>query len=163
MAKNSPKNLADPTQLKPVDKQNGLLLGITTAATLWIATVFGLCLGGGQLILGSVSTALGFMVLYGMRRFERRTEHYQPADLSLTIAGNQLSPRDLRARLEQVRFHIKSISVLNDLSEHCKTYDCQVRWSSSNGNADIPEVLTELECLPGLVRLDWKSTGTVPN
>jgi hypothetical protein len=53
--------------------------------------------------------------------------------------------------------------VLNDLSEHCKTYDCQVRWSSSNGNADIPEVLTELECLPGLVRLDWKSTGTVPN
>jgi putative Mg2+ transporter-C (MgtC) family protein len=144
-------------------RKNEMVLGITTAATLWFATVVGLCLGGGQLILGSVSTALGFMVLYGMRRFERRIEHYQPADLSLTIAGNQLSPRDLRARLEQVRFHIKSISVLNDLSEHCKTYDCQVRWSSSNGNADIPEVLTELECLPGLVRLDWKSTGTVPN
>ena len=126
------------------------------------ATV-GLCLGGGQLILGSVSTALGFMVLYGMRRFERSIEHYQLADLSLTIAGNQLSPRDLRARLEQARFRIKSISVLHDLSEQCKTYDCRARWPSSNGNADIPEVLAELERLPGLVRLDWKSAGTVPN
>ena len=138
-------------------------LGITTAATLWFATVVGLCLGGGQLILGSVSTALGFLVLYGMRRFERNIELYQLADLSLTIAGNQFSPHDLRARLEQAKFRIKSISVLNDLNEHCKTYDCQVRWPSSNGNADVPEVLTELERLPGLVRLDWKSAGTVPN
>jgi putative Mg2+ transporter-C (MgtC) family protein len=119
-------------------RKNEMILGITTAATLWFATVVGLCLGGGQLILGSVSTALGIMVLYGMRRLERSIEHYQLADLCLTIAGNQFSPRDLRARLEQARFRIKSISVLHDLSEHCKTYDCQVRWPSSDGNAYIP-------------------------
>jgi putative Mg2+ transporter-C (MgtC) family protein len=149
-------------------RKNEMIVGITTAATLWFATVIGLCLGGGQLILGSVSTVLGFAVLNGLRRFERRIEHYQPADLSLTIAGNHFSPHDLRARLEQARFRIKSMSVAHDLNEHCKTYACQVRWpssdgNSSDGNADVPEVLAELEQIPGLVRLDWKSAGTVPN
>jgi len=144
-------------------RKNEMILGITTAATLWFATVVGLCLGGGQVILGSVSTALGFMVLCGMRRFERSIEHYQLADLCLTVSGNQLSPGALRAHLELARFRIKSISVLNDLSEHCKTYACQVRWPSFDGNAGVPEVLAELEQIPGLVRLDWKSAGTVPN
>src|SRR5215469_13862068 len=51
-------------------RKNELVLGVTTAATLWFGTVVGLCLGGGQLILGSVATALGLLVLWGMRRFE---------------------------------------------------------------------------------------------
>ena len=34
-------------------KKGGSITGVTTAATLWIATVIGLCLGGGQLALGA--------------------------------------------------------------------------------------------------------------
>jgi putative Mg2+ transporter-C (MgtC) family protein len=48
-------------------RRGQLVVGLTTAATLWFTTVVGLCLGGGQLILGSVSTALGFAVLWGLR------------------------------------------------------------------------------------------------
>src|ERR1700742_368369 len=33
-------------------KKGSTITGVTTAATLWIATVIGLCLGGGQLGLG---------------------------------------------------------------------------------------------------------------
>ena len=31
-------------------RKNELVLGVTTAATLWFATVVGLCIGGGQLV-----------------------------------------------------------------------------------------------------------------
>ena len=40
-------------------RKSEMVVGVTTAATLWFATVVGLCLGGGQLILGSVSTVIG--------------------------------------------------------------------------------------------------------
>ena len=33
-------------------KKSDLVTGVTTAATLWVMTVIGLCLGGGQLALG---------------------------------------------------------------------------------------------------------------
>jgi len=41
--------------------------GVTTAATLWLVTVIGLCLGGGQLILGSIATALGVVTLWFLK------------------------------------------------------------------------------------------------
>jgi putative Mg2+ transporter-C (MgtC) family protein len=60
-------------------RKGDIIIGLTTAATMWFATVVGLCLGGGQLILGSVSTVIGFFVLWGLRHFETRIEHYQMA------------------------------------------------------------------------------------
>jgi putative Mg2+ transporter-C (MgtC) family protein len=85
-------------------RKNELVLGATTAATLWFATVVGLCLGGGRLILGSVATAVGFVVLWGLRWFESRMERYQRAELSITISGDRFSAEDLRARLQARSF-----------------------------------------------------------
>ncbi len=144
-------------------RKDEMVVGITTAATMWFATVVGLCLGAGQVILGSVSTVLGFLVLWGLRQFEEHIELYQLAELCITIAENHLAPQDLRQRLERAKFHIKSISVAHDVSEHCRTFDCKVRWPSEHGSADVPAVLTELEQLPGLMKLEWKSISTAPN
>jgi putative Mg2+ transporter-C (MgtC) family protein len=33
-------------------RRDDIVVGVTTAATLWLVTVIGLCLGGGQLALG---------------------------------------------------------------------------------------------------------------
>jgi putative Mg2+ transporter-C (MgtC) family protein len=143
-------------------RKNEMILGITTAATLWFATVVGLCLGGGQLILGSVSTLLGFSVLWGLRKFERRIEHRQLAALTLTLTSDFPGPETLRAQLERAHFRIKSISVAHDLRRNTKIYDCQVRWPTA-GNGDVPAILTELEQTPGLLKLEWKTAGTLPN
>src|ERR1700742_4048384 len=45
-------------------KRGDLVTGGTTAATLWVMTVIGLCLGGGQLALGIVTTALTVITLW---------------------------------------------------------------------------------------------------
>jgi putative Mg2+ transporter-C (MgtC) family protein len=45
-------------------KKGDLVTGVTTAATLWLVTVIGLCLGGGQLALGIVATALAVITLW---------------------------------------------------------------------------------------------------
>ena len=48
-------------------KRGDLVTGVTTAATLWIVTVIGLCLGGGQLILGMVATVLVVFTLWTLK------------------------------------------------------------------------------------------------
>lgn len=45
-------------------KKGDLVSGVTTAATLWLVTVIGLCLGGGQLVLGIAATALAVITLW---------------------------------------------------------------------------------------------------
>jgi putative Mg2+ transporter-C (MgtC) family protein len=44
-------------------KKGDLVTGVTTAAALWLMTVIGLCLGGGRLILGTITTVLGVLTL----------------------------------------------------------------------------------------------------
>jgi putative Mg2+ transporter-C (MgtC) family protein len=45
-------------------KRGDLVTGVTTAATLWVMTVIGLCFGGGQLALGITTTALTVVTLW---------------------------------------------------------------------------------------------------
>src|SRR6185312_3373037 len=47
-------------------RRDNIIVGVTTAATLWLVTVVGLCLGGGQLALGVVTTVLGIAALQGL-------------------------------------------------------------------------------------------------
>ncbi len=47
-------------------KRGDLVTGVTTAATLWMMTAIGLCLGGGQLGLGIAATVLGVITLWAL-------------------------------------------------------------------------------------------------
>jgi putative Mg2+ transporter-C (MgtC) family protein len=140
-----------------------LILGITTAATIWFSTVVGLCLGGGQLILGSVAALLGYIILWGLRWFESRIERFQMAELRIALAADSLSPHQLGQRIEAAKFRIKSFSVTHLVSLDRKKFDLEVRWPSAHGSAAIPPLLEELEQLPGLVELEWKAISDAPN
>jgi putative Mg2+ transporter-C (MgtC) family protein len=51
-------------------RRGNLVLGVTTAATLWFVTVIGLCFGGGQLVLGVAATGICLTVLWALKAFE---------------------------------------------------------------------------------------------
>lgn len=46
--------------------------GVTTAASIWIMTIIGLCFGGGQLLLGGIATAIAFIVVAPAKLLDRR-------------------------------------------------------------------------------------------
>jgi putative Mg2+ transporter-C (MgtC) family protein len=140
-------------------RKNEFVVGLTTAATIWFATVIGLCMGGGQLVLGSVSAAIGFAVLEGLRALEAHLEHYQVAELTVTIAGERLSVPALRERLHAAKFHIKSLSLVHSIRDQRETFRCVVRWPATGGKTEIPALIPELEELPGLIQLQWKTDG----
>ena len=143
-------------------RKDEMVLGLTTAATMWFATVTGLCLGGGQVILGSVSTLIGFLVLWALPSLENTLERYQMARLALTIAEGRLTAQELRAQLKAAKIYIKSFSLSHAFSEGLEKFECEVRWPAMEGDSDPPPVLARLEQLPGLVEIEWKSAHSGP-
>ncbi len=139
-------------------RKDNLVIGLTTAATLWFATVIGLCLGGGQLILGSVSTVIGFIVLWGLRFVESKLELYRPAHLRIAVVADRLSADELRLKLRAAAFKIKSLSMMHSIAENIRTFDCELRWAAAKDDSEIPNSINQLESLPGVVRLDWRAT-----
>lgn len=90
-------------------KKGNSVSGVTTAATLWIATVIGLCFGGGQLELGAAATAIGLFTLWAMMWIDVRIAHERHATLIVrTDPGTPvpeleslLQPLGYRVRLRQ--------------------------------------------------------------
>lgn len=143
-------------------RKNELVLGVTTAATMWFSTVVGLCMGGGQLILGSASAIIGFLILWGFRYLERRVERYQLAEFKIDVQGDQLLPDELRARLQAADFRVKSLSVVNCVRDHERSIQCELLWPPRQENAEIPTLISEIECLPGVIKVEWKTWGSGP-
>jgi len=89
-------------------RRGDLVTGVTTAATLWFMTVIGLCLGGGQLRLGTAATVLGVLTLWALRWLDMRIPRERRALLAIeaepdsaAVSGlaDFLAPLGFRARL----------------------------------------------------------------
>jgi putative Mg2+ transporter-C (MgtC) family protein len=72
-------------------RRGDLVTGVTTAATLWVVTVIGLCLGGGQLGLGVTATLFGVITLWMLKWLDMRIPREHRAMLVIR-AGLESAP-----------------------------------------------------------------------
>jgi putative Mg2+ transporter-C (MgtC) family protein len=89
-------------------KKGDLVTGVTTAATLWLTTVIGLCFGGGQLVLGIAATVLAVFTLWALKWVD------------------VIIPREHRARL--VVTADPSWSVVEEVPRLLSTMNCHARF-----------------------------------
>src|SRR3954468_18878423 len=80
-------------------KKGDMVHGVTTAATLWLVTVIGLCRGGGQLGLGIAATALALVILWALKRLESRIDQVRNGRLSVVLGAGGPSDEALRSLL----------------------------------------------------------------
>src|SRR5690348_10383388 len=92
-------------------RRGSLIVGVTTAATLWYVTVVGLCFGGGQMLLGWLATAIGVLVLWGLRRIENFMSFEQHASLALTLDQSGPDENEIQRRLEAAAIQVRDISL----------------------------------------------------
>jgi len=59
--------------------------GVTTAASIWIMTVVGLCFGGGQIWLGCIATAVTFIVVASAKSIDRRIRREFDARITVHV------------------------------------------------------------------------------
>jgi putative Mg2+ transporter-C (MgtC) family protein len=84
-------------------RRGNLVTGVTTAATLWMVTVIGLCFGGGQLWLGAAATALSILTLWGLVWLDVRIPRRHRATVAIVASSGATIP-DLNATIGPLGF-----------------------------------------------------------
>jgi putative Mg2+ transporter-C (MgtC) family protein len=88
-------------------RKGELITGVTTAATLWLVTVIGLCFGGGQLALGMAATALAVITLWVLRWVEIMLPREHRARLVLVCDPSWNVLEEVSAILRPMEFHAR--------------------------------------------------------
>lgn len=65
--------------------RRGSVRGLTTAGSIWLAAAVGMAAGAGMWIEASAATALGFLVIDGMQRLERKLPSGKQSVSSLRV------------------------------------------------------------------------------
>jgi putative Mg2+ transporter-C (MgtC) family protein len=88
-------------------RKGELITGVTTAATLWLVTVIGLCFGGGQLALGTAATALAVITLWMLKWVDAMISREHRARLVLACEPSWNVLEDVSAIVRPMRFHAR--------------------------------------------------------
>jgi putative Mg2+ transporter-C (MgtC) family protein len=132
-------------------KRGSLVVGVTTAATLWMVTVIGLAFGGGQLGLGVAASVLTLVVVWLLKRVDEELPKTRQATLTLTLA-QQGPSQELAADslgLEGVRLIDRRWSA----DEGRQTLVYEVRFRGPE--AELMKRLDRLAREPGVLGLEW--------
>ncbi|MGI4814354.1 MAG: MgtC/SapB family protein [Janthinobacterium lividum] len=137
-------------------RRSNRIVGVTTAATLWIVTVIGLCFGGGQLLLGSAATVLALAVLWGLKFIEPYIQQERRATLVLEARDHGTANAALLEGLSAAQIHItgQSVAYSDEAARSEITYD--LRWRGRRGDILPPDFLKELAASPGVSKLQWQ-------
>lgn len=138
-------------------RRRDIVIGVTTAATLWYVTVVGLCFGGGQLLLGWIATAIGCFVLWGLKWLEHFLPGESYAKMIITIHAAGPSESELRDCLSNNGMEIIKMGIR--ATEDMRQYTLNVREQRRPRDGSVPLVVEKLAARDGVVTIDWQSTA----
>ncbi|MCC7281764.1 MAG: MgtC/SapB family protein [Acetobacteraceae bacterium] len=132
--------------------------GVTTAATIWIMTVVGLCFGGGQIVLGAIATAIAFVVIVPVKSIDRLIRRELDARLTLRAPGG-IDPFAIAGTITGFGCEVRLAKLSrSSAGEADLTY--ALKWSASEPSALIEPMLKELGARFRIIELEMAATGT---
>lgn len=137
-------------------KRDDLVLGVTTAATMWFVTVMGLCLGSGQIGLGLAAFALAMLVLVVMKWIEELLPKQQRATLCMTVAADGFDEEEFRAALETEGRKITTWDINYVNLAQVRKVICELHWRSRKSRKETPAFVEQLARRPDVTELEWK-------
>jgi len=140
-------------------RRNDLVLGLTTAATLWMVTIIGLAFGSGQLALGAAVTGLALAVVWGLKHCERFMPRELRASLVLIAGADGPSREQAAAQITAAGFRIAGEAVIyGDGGQTCETH-FDLAWRGTRRDVAPPPFVPALARQPGVRKLQWVPQG----
>jgi putative Mg2+ transporter-C (MgtC) family protein len=140
-------------------RRENMVVGVTTAATIWFVTVMGICFGAGQISLGIAATAIGLLVLSGFWYVEEALYQQSEGTLWATIAADGPSDDEIRARITQPGNRVVSWGVSYSQRDGRRQITCEVRRRQHPSDALPPGFVAELAKIPGIPFIEWQPQG----
>jgi putative Mg2+ transporter-C (MgtC) family protein len=137
-------------------RRGELVRGLTSAATLWLVTVIGLCFGGGQIMLGVTATIVALATLWLMKYVEAVMVPGRRGRISVALSSEGFDESAMLALLAERGFYLRSRRI--ELSpDATTTLTCSGRyrgpypaWSS--------DLVRDLATRRGVSRVQWEDT-----
>jgi putative Mg2+ transporter-C (MgtC) family protein len=138
-------------------RRDTLVIGVTTAATLWFVTVVGLAFGAGQIGLGLGGLILGILILHGLKALETHMPQYRPAKLRIRWNRATLGEAPLLAAIQMPHLQIVTETITYDRENGTGELALTLRWRTRPTDHRPPAPLRELADLDGIVTLTWET------
>jgi putative Mg2+ transporter-C (MgtC) family protein len=139
-----------------VKRDNNIVSGVTTAATIWFVSVLGLLFGGGQLILGCAATALAIFILWGLKKAENFIPRVQQGHLCLALDPGSTLEDELRAHILKAGCEFTRWQTTYSPPGSLSALECTIRWRERPSHQPhTPAAIEQLRALPGVRSLTW--------
>jgi putative Mg2+ transporter-C (MgtC) family protein len=135
-------------------RRGSAIVGVTTAATMWVMTVIGLCFGGGQLALGATATAIAIITLWGMKYVDLAIPRDHQATLVVVAAGYEGLSERIQAALAPAKLDATYAGGTYDVAGRSEVHYV-VRWRGAPMERQPSAVLTGLSEIPGIASVRW--------
>jgi putative Mg2+ transporter-C (MgtC) family protein len=137
-------------------RKGDMVLGVTTAATLWMVTMLGLCFGAGKIVLGTVGLVLTLFTLWGLKVVERHLSQEHRGTLCVVATGEELS-KELRCLVKRsgMRIHAWSVDVSRENAK--VTVECELRWRTREREHPDPALIDLLRQRDDVERVRWQT------
>jgi len=140
-------------------RKGNLVLGITTAATLWYVTLMGMCFGAGDLGLGLATLALGCGTLWGLKYAEAWMRQDIRGTLTLHIIGDAPTDAELHQQIARTACQVTSWGAAYDRARNEREISCEIQWRPPAGNIMPPPVVNELRGNAAVKLIRWQPQG----
>jgi putative Mg2+ transporter-C (MgtC) family protein len=137
-------------------RKDTLVRGVTTAATLWFVTVIGLCLGSGQLELGMIGLALGWMTLSLLKPLEKAWIRDRRGNLILMVRSDGPSADQLIQMLTEAGLKVITMGLTYEAAGERREFLFSLKWEAKQTEPTPPPILNTLAVNPTTLKLIWE-------
>ncbi|HEX6494972.1 MAG TPA: MgtC/SapB family protein [Acidobacteriaceae bacterium] len=137
-------------------RKGEMVIGLTTAATLWVVTMLGICFGAGKILLGSAGLVLTLFTLWGLKIVEQHLSQEHRGSLCIVTAGEELS-RELQGIVKQSGMSVHAWSVDVSRQRARVVVQCELRWQAQQREQEEPALIESLRQRPDVERLRWQT------
>ena len=136
-------------------RKGEMVIGVTTAATLWTVTMLGLCFGAGKILLGSIGLLLTLGTVWVLRVVEAHMSQEQRGSLCLVTADEELSD-ELRGLVKQNGMEVHSWSVDVSREKARVVIQCELLWRGRPDKREDPALIESLRQRRDISRVRWQ-------
>jgi putative Mg2+ transporter-C (MgtC) family protein len=136
-------------------RRDNVVVGLTTASTMWFLTVIGLCFGGGQIALGLVGVALSFVVLTVFKVVEDHMKQDHRGKLLIVTNATGPDEDEIRAILQNEGFRVSALGFSNAPHDESHQWNYELHWRAKPDVTTVPSWVRRLADRDDVVRVSW--------
>jgi putative Mg2+ transporter-C (MgtC) family protein len=142
-------------------RRGDVVVGVTTAATIWFMTVVGLCIGAGQLLLGAGAALLAVALLWGLHYVDLRIARRFRGALTVSAHRDGLAEADLRRHLETTGHRIIAWGITYEDAANLYEARAELEWRGHEADrGHAPDFIMPIAANPAVLKAEWQPAAT---